>query len=234
MKKPLDFEKYKVLTFDCYGTLIDWEKGLLEALRPILALHQIKKSDKEILETYASIEHHTEEEYKSYKEVLREIVNAFGKRLGFTATPSEMDSLPRSIQKWTPFEDTVSALETLKKHYKLAVISNIDNDLFAFSAKHLQVPFDWITTAEECKSYKPSTKNFTVALGKLPFSQDQVLHVAQSLFHDIVPAKSLGLSTVWVNRRKGKEGFGATVPAHATPDVGVESLKELISLTGLH
>ena len=118
-----------------------------------------------------------------------------------------------SIKNWQPFPDTVAALEALKQKYKLAVISHIDDDVFAATAKHLKVEFDWLITAEQVRSYKPSTRNFEIALETMGISADKLLHVAQSIYHDIVPATSMGISTVWVNRRHDKTGFGATLPA---------------------
>ena len=114
--------------------------------------------------------------------------------------------------------------------FKLAIISNIDNDLFTLSAKHLKVEFDYIVTAEQAKSYKPSLNNFKLAIKKIGVSPEMILHIAQSIYHDIIPAKKLNLSTVWVNRRKGKEGFGATLPANASPDLEVPDLKKLVSI----
>jgi len=122
----------------------------------------------------------------------------------------------------------------VKNHrYKLTIISNIDDDLFAYSAKKLEVDFDWLITAQQVKSYKPSLQNFEVAIERMGISPDKLLHVAQSVYHDIVPAKSMGVTAVWVNRRKGKEGAGATVPASGNPDLEVPDLKTLVSLMGL-
>jgi 2-haloacid dehalogenase len=121
----------------------------------------------------------------------------------------------------------------LKKKFKLAIISNIDDDLFAFSARRLQVQFDWIITAQQARAYKPSLNNFQVAFRRMGLPQDRILHVAQSLFHDVVPAKALGLSTVWINRRHGQAGFGATPPAQAQPDLEVPDLQTLAATIGL-
>lgn len=227
----INFNQYKVLTFDCYGTLIDWEKGILSAFNPLLLAHNINLDDDQILELFAEFEAELEKgEHIKYREVLSRVVQKFGERFGFEPTPSELHSLANSIQHWLPFPDTVDALKLLKQKFKLVVISNIDNELFAFSAKHLKVEFDEIITAEQVKSYKPSLNNFRVAIDKIAIPQEQILHIAVSIYHDIVPAKSLGLSTVWVNRRTGKEGAGAIVPAVSQPDLEVPDLKTLAAL----
>jgi 2-haloacid dehalogenase len=127
----------------------------------------------------------------------------------------------------------VEALRALKRRYKLAIISNVDDGLFALTACHLEVEFDWIITAEQVGTYKPSTNNFEVAIARMGVGRERLLHAAESLFHDVVPAKELGLSTVWVHRRTGKEGFGATPPADAEPDLEVPDLRTLASRLGV-
>lgn len=205
----IDFNKYKILTFDCYGTLIDWESGILTALKPVLLNHNINLNDNYILELYAEFESEIEKgEFVEYKEVLRKIMKKLGNKFGFTLSSFEEGCLTDSLKDWKPFPDTVEALQNLKKKFNLAIISNIDNDLFAFSAQHLNVKFDYIITAEQVKSYKPSLKNFKFAIDKIGIAPEKILHIAQSIYHDIIPAKTLGLSTIWVNRRKGKEGAG--------------------------
>ena len=230
----INFQQFEVLSFDCYGTLIDWESGILTALKSILVKHNINIADKRILELYAQIESNQQSgEYLKYREVLKEVVQGFGQELNFKPTESELDALAESIKDWLPFPDTVEALQALKKRYKLTIISNIDDDLFAYTAKKLQVEFDWIITAEQVKSYKPSLQNIEVAIGRMGISPEQLLHVAQSVYHDIVPAKSMGLTAVWVNRRQDKEGSGATVSVNGNPDLEVPDLKTLVSLMGL-
>jgi 2-haloacid dehalogenase len=227
----LDFNKYEVMSFDCYGTLIDWESGILDALRPILKAHNIKISDEHMLEHYAKIESAVEKgEFITYRDVLRTVMQEISSRSGFVPFPSELNCLVDSLKNWMPFPDTVGALKTLKKRFKLAIISNIDDDLFALSEKHLEVEFDWVITAEQVRSYKPALSNFEFALEMMRVSPEKILHIAQSIYHDIIPAKALGLSTIWVNRRKGKEGYGATPPAIGHPDLEVPNLKTLISI----
>ncbi|NMG20034.1 haloacid dehalogenase type II [Brasilonema bromeliae] len=227
----INLNQYEVLTFDCYGTLIDWEKGVLEALQPVLQSHKIQLSEKEILEWFARFESSLEQgEYRKYKDVLRGVVQKFGEQFGFTPSSGELNALADSIKNWQPFADTVEALKRLKQRFKLAIISNVDDDLFAFSAKHLQVEFDEVVTAQQVQSYKPSVQNFQVAIARLAeigIPSEKILHVACSVYHDIVPANSLGLSTVWVNRRLGQEGSGAALPAQGKPDLEVPDLKSL-------
>jgi len=226
----IKFDEFEVLIFDCYGTLIDWECGIISGIKPVLFNHEINLDDDKILELYAEIEVKIESgKYINYKNVLRRIVQDFGKKLNFKPNSNEIESLVKSFDNWMPFADTVDALKKLKTKYKLAILSNVDDDLFNISAKKLQVKFDYIITAEQVKSYKPSLKNFKLAINKIGISQDKIIHVAQSLYHDIVPAKELGLFTIWINRRKDKEGFGATPAASAKPDIEFLDLKSLIS-----
>jgi 2-haloacid dehalogenase len=230
----LDFENYEALTFDCYGTLIDWESGIWGALQPTLISHHISVTRDQALELYGELESEAERgEYHDYKTVLRMVLEGLGSRLGFTPTPMQLQQFADSVKDWPAFPDSASALHALKKKYRLAIVSNIDDDLFAFSAKRLQAQFDWIITAQQAKSYKPSLNNFQLAFQRIQLPTGKILHVAQSLFHDIAPAKTLGLATVWVNRRHDQTGFGATPPAQAQPDLEVPDLQTLASLMGL-
>ncbi len=229
----LNLDAFKVLTFDCYGTLIDWEAGLLNALQPILTVHGVSIGADDILETYAELEAAAERGvYRDYRSVLRGVLEGMGARLGFQVTPSELEQFPFSVKNWPAFPDSPRALQALKRKFKLAILSNIDDDLFAFSNQRLDVEFDWIVTAKQVQSYKPALINFQKAIERIGLPRQQILHVAQSLFHDIMPAKSLGLATVWVNRRQGKSGFGATPPAQASPDLEVPDLETLARLAG--
>ena len=226
----LDFRRFRVLTFDCYGTLVDWESGILAALRPLLRAHGKSLTDEQTLELYGELEAEAEAgEYQPYRRVLEEVVRGFGRRLGFEPSLQEAESLPESLKNWKPFPDTVAALKKLKSRYKLAIISNTDDDLFADTARLLEVPFDWVITAQQVGSYKPSHRNFKLALERIALPPEQVLHCAQSIYHDIVPAKELGLATVWVNRR-GAKGGGATKAAQGQPDLEVPDLKTLAEM----
>ena len=227
----LDFSQFEILTFDCYGTLIDWESGILKALQPLLQKHGVKASDEEVLEGYAQAESKAEAQpFKPYREVLSQVVEGIGEKFGFKPTSQERASLADSLTTWQPFPDTLEALKRLHHRYKLSIISNIDDDLFRETAKLLQVPFDYVTTALEVGSYKPSFNNFHRALQKMNVGKDRVLHVAQSLHHDVEPTRALGIHSVWVNRRSGKPGGGATIQSAAKPDLEVPDLKTLANL----
>jgi 2-haloacid dehalogenase len=227
-------DECEVLTFDCYGTLIDWETGIWETLRPILTCHRIDLAPDKALELYGELETEAERgAYVEYKTVLRRVLQGFGARLGFVPTEDELRRFAASVGDWPAFPDSPGALQALKRKYKLAIISNIDDDLIALSARRLHVAFDWVITAQQARSYKPSLNNFHVAFERIGLPTSKIVHVAQSLFHDVAPAKSLGLATVWVNRRHGKTGFGATPPAQAEPDLEVPSLAALVEAIGL-
>jgi 2-haloacid dehalogenase len=224
----LDLGRFKVLTFDCYGTLIDWETGIFSALRPILAAHGRVITDSSLLETYSTLEAEAEQgEFQPYREVLQSVVRGFGQRLGFTPTTAEIRSLPESLATWRPFPDTVPALRELKKRYQLAVISNVDDVLFAATAPQLKVSFDNVITAGQARCYKPCLEIFKMALTRIGIPPSGVLHVAQSIYHDVIPAKSLGISTVWVNRPSPRPGAGAAKAASANPDLEVAGLTAL-------
>ena len=224
--RSLDFEQFRVMTFDCYGTLIDWESGLLGAMRPILRSHGQTLSDKEILQVYGELEPKEQNPYRRYREVLANVVRGFGNRLGFRVSRQEAESLPDSLKDWLPFADTREALARLKTKYKLAIISNTDDEFFAATSRHLGVEFDEVVTAEQAKAYKPLPAPFLLALQRLGLERESVLHVGQSVYHDVLPAKSLGMATVLVHRR----GFGATRPIEGEPDLKVPDLKTLASL----
>jgi 2-haloacid dehalogenase len=228
------FAQVRVLTFDCYGTLIHWEQGILSALRPLLAAHRCHCSDDELLERFGRLESAAEAgAYRPYKEVLAQVVDGLGAQFHFTPTAQERDSLAASVAHWPPFADTVAALQALKTRYQLAIVSNIDDDLFAYSARHLRVAFDWVITAQQVRSYKPAPQHFMVALERIALPKAHILHVAQSLYHDIAPATQLGLATVWVNRRHGQAGAGATPAAHVRPTLEVPDLRTLVAMMGL-
>jgi len=228
----IDLDSYEVLTFDCYGTLIDWESGIIAALKQILANHNISLDEEQILELFAEFESEQEKgEYTKYRDILRAVVRKFGERLSFEPDLSEQDALPNSIRNWQPFPDTIEALKSLKKKFKLAIISNIDDDLFASTAQQLGIEFDQVITAEQAKSYKPSLNNFKLAIDKIGLPPKKILHAASSIYHDIVPASSLGLSSVWVNRRANKNGSGAALFASGQADLEVPDLQSLAALS---
>jgi 2-haloacid dehalogenase len=227
----LDLGRFEVLSFDCYGTLIDWETGLLSALRPVLSAHGTRASDEALLEAYARHEAELEAgEYRPYREVLAGALRGIGEELGFEPSADQLRAFAESVAHWPPFEDSGPALTRLAGRFKLAVITNCDEDLFARSAERLGADFDWIITAERARSYKPSHRNFELALEAIGLPRARILHVAQSLFHDHVPAKQLGLATVWLDRRAGKPGSGATPPADADPDLTLPDMRSLAEL----
>jgi 2-haloacid dehalogenase len=224
----LDFTRYEILTFDCYGTLINWEAGLLPALHRILSAHGKTVDDATLLKLYGDFEQRAEEEkFQPYKRVLASVVRQFGDELKFTPTAQEAKSLADSLPVWKPWPDTVAALRQLKSRFRLAILSNIDDDLFAGTRPQLGVEFDEVITAQQAQAYKPSLKLFELALSRINAPAHRVLHVGQSIYHDVVPAQALGLATVWVNRPSARPGVGAVKSANATPDLTVTSLAEL-------
>jgi 2-haloacid dehalogenase len=227
----LDFSRFRIITFDCYGTLIDWETGILDAIRPILSVHDAHLSDVDILRIYGEIEADEESgAYQSYKEILRAVVRGFGTRLGFAPSQQEQQSLPNSLANWKPFPDTVAALHQLQQQFKLGILSNIEDDLFAATAPQLGIEFDHVVTASKARAYKPSLDIFRLAQKEIGLPPQQWLHAGQSIYHDVVPAQSMGIATVWVNRPSPLPNSGAAKPARGKPDLEVSSLEELADL----
>ena len=225
-----DFSRFEILTFDCYGTLINWEAGILPELHRILSAHSKRVDDATLLKLYGDFELHSEQgTFQPYREVLASVVRKFGIELGFTPTPEEVGSLAESLPTWKPWPDTVAALNALKTRYRLAILSNVDDDLFAGTRPQLGVDFDDVITAQQARAYKPSTKLFELALRRISAPAHRVLHVGQSIYHDVIPAQTLGLATVWVNRPSARPGVGAVKAAEAKPDVTVSSLAELVA-----
>jgi 2-haloacid dehalogenase len=217
----LDLTGYEALSFDCYGTLIDWEAGMSAVLGPWARRHDPSITDEDVLEAFARHESAVQAEAPTtlYPEVLRESFRRTGRTLGHEVTDADADALGTSVPDWPTFPDSAAALRRLKQHYRLIILSNVDRASFAGSNRRLDVAFDEILTAEDIGSYKPDPANFTALLRRVEEigAAGKLLHVAQSLFHDHVPAQAAGLPTVWINRRHGRPGWGAT-PA---PRVGV-------------
>ena len=238
----MDFSRFEALTFDCYGTLIDWERGILDALRPALssgdALGEHGPSgaadlpgDGALLEFYAAVESSVQAgPYEPYRDVLLKVVKTLASKLDVDIGVQAAERFAASVVDWPPFADSPESLRTLAPRFRLAIVSNVDDDLFAGSARQLGVAFDEVVTAQQVRSYKPAHEHFHEVLRRLDLPMDRVLHVAQSIFHDIAPAKELGFTTVWVNRRAGKAGGGATAPATATPDFEVPDMRSLVEL----
>ncbi len=224
----IDFGRFDAITFDCYGTLIDWEQGIVNALQPVLAPRAIEAESDELLELYAHHEAVLEAgTYQPYRDVLSHAVRALCAELGFEATDDDARRFAEAMGDWPAFHDTASALRRLHERFRLGVITNCDRDLFARSNRRLGVTFDWIITAEDARAYKPSHRPFELAFETIDVPRERILHAAQSLFHDHVPALELGLTSVWVDRRNGRPGFGATPPATARPDLTVTDMRTL-------
>ncbi|MFT5448475.1 MAG: 2-haloacid dehalogenase [Gammaproteobacteria bacterium] len=224
MQKKLT--EYKALTFDCYGTLIDWESGIWDALQPLLMHNQCERVTRNFaLQAFATLETRQERETPAmlYPELLIEVHKGIAAHLNLTST-SELDlAFGRSVPLWPAFADTADALRILKRHYKLVILSNVNRDGFAASSRKLGVHFDAIYTAEDVGSYKPNPANFDYMLSHLQadlgISHDDILHTAQSLHHDHVQAKAYGLANAWVDRQRLSDGgdWGATAEVAEVP-----------------
>jgi 2-haloacid dehalogenase len=226
----LDFSRFEYLSFDCYGTLIDWESGILGYLSPLLQSKGCDVSDARILNLYSECEPRQQElPYRSYREILASVMREFGKEFCVSLTDEEILGLADSVRTWQPFPDTVPALKRLKSRYKLAVLSNIDDNLFASTAQQLGVELDAVVTAQQAQGYKPSLRNFELLLERLSIDTSRLLHVAESLYHDVIPAQALGIATVWVNRRQGKPAAASRLVA-AQPDLEVPTVAALADL----
>ena len=221
----IDADRYATLSFDCYGTLIDWEAGILGYLQPLLADYDVHVIDEFVLEAFAELEPKLQGEGGAYRDVLARLLQGLGERLAFQPKPAELAGFAESIADWPPFADTVAALDALAKHFDLAILSNVDDALFALSAERLRIPFAHVITAEQAGAYKPDPRMFELALSRV---RAPVLHVAQSRFHDILPAAAAGLDTVWINR----PSKGAAKPVEASPTWTFTSLAEFAAAIG--
>ena len=215
---------FKVLTFDCYGTLIDWESGMVEALKPLVAKASRKLSRDEILEAHAR--HESSQQVttpaKTYQALLAVVYKRLAEDWGVAVGWDDCVDYGRTVRDWPAFADTVAALRYLKRHYKLVILSNVDNESFSFSNRKLGVAFDAVFTAEDIGSYKPSPRNFEYLLEKLAargIAKKDILHTAESLFHDHAPANAFGLATCWIHRRHAQGGFGATLTPEKMPHI---------------
>jgi 2-haloacid dehalogenase len=226
---------FKVLTFDCYGTLIDWESGMIEALKTLTSKASRPLKRDEILEAHARHEssQQVQTPAKLYRDLLATVYRRLAEEWGVAVSWSDCAAYGRSVRSWPAFPDTAAALQYLKRHYKLAILSNVDNESFSFSSEKLGVGFDAVYTAEDCGSYKPSARNFDYMLAKLKtlgVEKSQILHTAESLFHDHGPANEHGLASCWIHRRHGQEGSGATIALTHKPryDFRFESLADMV------
>lgn len=228
MTEPLDYGAFDALTFDCYGTLIDWEAGILAGIQPVLRARDVAMDDETLLVRYAATEAELEAgPYRRYREILGRALREVAAGLGVEATDAEAAAFGGSVADWPAFPDSSAALARLAPRYRLGVLTNCDEDLFAASARRLGIAFDPVVTAEAVRSYKPNEAHFHEGLRRLAADgvpRERVLHVAQSLFHDHAVAGRLGLRSVWIDRRHDRPGDGATPPADAHPDAAFPSM----------
>jgi len=213
---------FKALTFDCYGTLIDWESGMVEALKPLTARVDRALSRNQILEAHARHES-AQQRYtpaRPYRDLLPIVYKRLAEEWGVAASWDECRTYGMSVGDWPAFADSAAALQYLKQHYKLVILSNVDNESFAASNKKLGVAFDAIITAEDVGSYKPDERNFQYmlqALDGMGIARQDILHTAESMFHDHEPANRCDLASCWIYRRHADSGFGATMPPAIMP-----------------
>ena len=204
---------FKALSFDCYGTLIDWEAGLSRALESLRLRAGV--SPDELLEAYGEAEHAVEEAHPGmrYSELLTLVHGRLAEKFGIEQDPEAAQAFGQSVGDWPAFPDSPEALRYLKRHFKLIILSNVDRASFAGSNERLGVEFDCILTAEEIGSYKPDLRNFEYLLDRIAevgVEKSELLHTAQSLFHDYGPANRTGIASAWIDRRHDKPGGGAT------------------------
>lgn len=212
----MNLRNFKVLTFDCYGTLIDWESGMLAGLKPLTDQLQVELSPDEILQGHGRNESAQQAQTPTmlYSDILAIVYKRLAEEWGVTVSWDDCITYGRSIENWPAFPDSADALKYLKEHYKLVILSNVDNKSFAASNAKLAVNFDAIYTAQDIGSYKPAAANFDYMLrnlGRLGLEKGDILHTAESMFHDHQPANSYRLANCWIYRRYAKEGFGATM-----------------------
>jgi 2-haloacid dehalogenase len=216
-----DFDEFRALSFDCYGTLIDWETGIMGELRRWAAAHEVDAPDTDLLAAFGRFETGVETEHPTalYPDVLAMTLDRIAEHFGAPADDDERASFGSSVGSWPAFPDSAEALARLKQRYKLIILSNVDRTSFAASNERLGVEFDLILTAQDIGSYKPDPRNFAALLegiGSIGVSKDELLHVAESLYHDHEPAIAVGLPSAWIHRRHEKEGHGATAPSSST------------------
>jgi 2-haloacid dehalogenase len=207
---------FKALTFDCYGTLIDWESGMVAGLKPLTGRVTPALSRNAILEEHAR--HESAQQHQTpampYGRLLATVYRRLAEEWLVPVDWAECQAYGRSVADWPAFPDSAEALAYLKRHYKLVILSNVDNESFAASSRRLGVAFDAVYTAEDIGSYKPDARNFDYMLENLAtlgIAPGDVLHTAESMFHDHAPANRAGLASCWIYRRHADEGFGATM-----------------------
>ena len=224
----LTFEDVEALSFDCYGTLIDWESGIHAATDRLLDAHGVELPRETILGAFARHEAPLEAgPYLRYRDLLGEVAGAICAENGVTPEGPELARFGASVADWPAFPDSAAALARLAGRFRLAVVTNCDDDLFAASSARLGDPFEVAVTAEQAHSYKPATRHFELLFERLGLPPGRIVHVAQSLYHDHGPAQALGMRSVWVDRRRGQEGSGATPTATVQPDLVVPDMATL-------
>ena len=228
----MDLADFDALSFDCYGTLIDWETGIAAVLGPWARSRGLDLDNEALLTAYSRHEARAEAEHPAdpYPLILARSLRDLGRELGAQVTDQDAQRLARSVPDWPAFPDSHDALAALAERYRLIILSNVDNESFAASNRRLGVRFTSVLTAQDIGSYKPAPRNFAALLteaGRLGIPPARLLHVAQSLFHDHVPARRAGLPTAWINRRHARPGWGATPEpgANVTPDWEFPSMK---------
>ena len=224
----LDYMKFDfdLITFDCYGTLIDWEGGIATAFQTEAAHDGLQFDREQIIKAYMEVEPAVESaEYRPYREVLAETAQRVAARLGWPITADRAGFLPASLPAWQPFVDTNPAIERLARKFQLGILSNTDDDLISATIRHFTAGFDVIVTAQQVRSYKPAFAHFQEGLRRA--GERRMLHAAQSYFHDVVPARKLGLPVIWVNRKAESAFEGGP-----QPDGEVTNLAELADLLG--
>lgn len=195
----------KIISFDCLGTLVDWKEGVINSLKPLFTDYLIEIEEEEIFKFFREFDAAIiSKEYISYRCVLQNILKQFADLLKINMSNDDLHSLVRSLPNWSVFPDTIESLRKLSGKYKLALISNIDNDLLKKYHFFHDVIFDWVITSEELKSYKPSHNNFIQALNRFDTPASEIIHVAQSVYHDIIPTNQLNIKNVWINRYSEK------------------------------
>lgn len=225
-------DAFDVITFDCYGTLVDWESAIVDYLQSVLLAHDVHVFDGTILEFYAEWEPIEQETGGSYREVLTRVMRRYGNRLGFTPTDEEIAGFINAITASNAFEDTNEAIQQLAEEFELGVISNTDTDLIQSTLSTLPVNFAFVLTAQDLGAYKPNQDAMATAFEKITADQKRILHVAQSRFHDIAPATKLGISTVWINREN--EHGSAAQNVDATPNWEFKNLAQFVTALELN
>ena len=225
----LDFDQYEWISFDCYGTLVDWETGISDAVAAIFARHGVRRSRQQILALFADSEPRVQAggEFLDYRRVLHDVMELMAWQVSIRLPSTEADALPESLPRWPVFPDATDALRKMQQRYRLAIISNVDDDLFAGSAELLGIDFDAVVTSQQARSYKPSLGNFELAQERMAVDKAAWLHVGESLFHDIGPANNIGIDSVWVNR---PDRGGGSRRVDAAPTLEVPDLAELPGL----